>query len=153
MTFWTTFMSSSPTIMINIFRPYDNTTWNTNYSTVIYFHDISIFSHDITIWSHGILLCYSFIIDAMLVIENVFSWASYQIRKIAGCACVGNAGNIFPATDFKGNRWLAIPACITARASRTCVPWCMSGSLTRGGGGSIPGACATCKFTYLARGP
>ena len=32
------------------------------------------------------------------------SWASYQIRKIAGCACAGNAGNVFPATDFKGNR-------------------------------------------------
>ena len=30
--------------------------------------------------------------------------ASYQIRKIAGCACAGNAGNIFPATDLKGNR-------------------------------------------------
>ena len=41
----------------------------------------------------------------------------------------------------------------------TCVkhvPWCMSESLTRGGGENvpdIPGACATCKFTYLARGP
>ena len=41
----------------------------------------------------------------------------------------------------------------------TCVthmPWCMSGSLTRGGGEnvlSIPGACATRNFTYLARGP
>ena len=31
-------------------------------------------------------------------------WASFQIRKIAACACTGNAGNIFPATDFKGNR-------------------------------------------------
>ena len=31
-------------------------------------------------------------------------WASYQIRKITGCACAGNAGNVFPATDFKGNR-------------------------------------------------
>ena len=29
--------------------------------------------------------------------------ASYQIRKIAVCACVGNAGNVFPTTDFKGN--------------------------------------------------
>ena len=27
--------------------------------------------------------------------------AFYQIRKIAGCACAGNAGNVFPATDFK----------------------------------------------------
>ena len=24
-------------------------------------------------------------------------WASCQIRKIAGCACAGNAGNVFPA--------------------------------------------------------
>ena len=51
-------------------------------------------------------------------------WASYQIRKIAGCACAGNAGNVFPATDFKENRWLAIPTCITARASRTCRDAC-----------------------------
>ena len=38
----------------------------------------------------------------------------------------------------------------------THVPWCMSGSLTRGGGENvpgIPGACATHSFTYLARGP
>ena len=45
------------------------------------------------------------------------AWASYQIRKIACCACAGNGGNVFPATDFKRNRYLAIPACITARAS------------------------------------
>ena len=37
----------------------------------------------------------------------------------------------------------------------THVPWCISGSLTRGGGENlpgIPGACATRNFTYLARG-
>ena len=37
----------------------------------------------------------------------------------------------------------------------THVPWCMSGSLNRGGGENvpgIPGACATRNFTYLARG-
>ena len=45
-------------------------------------------------------------------------WASYQIRTIEGCSCVGNAGNVFSVTDFKGNRYLAIPACITTRASR-----------------------------------
>ena len=36
------------------------------------------------------------------------------------------------------------------------VPWCMSGSLTRGGGENvpgIPGACAIRNFTYLVRGP
>ena len=41
----------------------------------------------------------------------------------------------------------------------TCVahvPWCMSGSLTCGGGENVPGspgACATRKFIYLAIGP
>ena len=25
-------------------------------------------------------------------------WACYQIRKITGCTCAGNAGNVFPAT-------------------------------------------------------
>ena len=29
---------------------------------------------------------------------------SYQIRKIVGCACVGNAGNAFPATAGKRSR-------------------------------------------------
>ena len=31
-------------------------------------------------------------------------WASYQIRKIGGCACAGNAGNDFPATVGKRSR-------------------------------------------------
>ena len=75
----------------------------------------------------------------------VSPWASFQIRKIAGCACTGNAGNVFPTTDFKRNRHLAIPACITARASR------MSWSLTRGSGENvpgIPGACATAILRF-----
>ena len=78
--------------------------------------------------------------------------ACYQILKIAGCAC---AGNVFPATDFKGNRWVSDPD----MHHSTCFthgPWCMSGSLTRGGGEnvpSIPGACATLNFTYMTRGP
>ena len=76
-------------------------------------------------------------------------WASYQIRKSAGCACTGNAGSVFPVTNFKGNRDLAIPACFTARASR------MSRSLTRNGENVLGnlGACATRNFTYLVRGP
>ena len=38
----------------------------------------------------------------------------------------------------------------------THVPWCMSGSLARGGGEnvpSMPGACEIRNFTYLTRGP
>ena len=43
---------------------------------------------------------------SMVDIDDVNNnqWASYQMRKIAGCACAGNAGNVFPATDFKGIR-------------------------------------------------
>ena len=54
-------------------------------------------------------------VDIFQVIKfcHISPWASHQIRKIAGCACVGNVGNVFPATDFKGNRWLATPESIT----------------------------------------
>ena len=83
---------------------------------------------------------------------KVFPWASYKIYTIAGCACVGNAGEVFPAIDLKGYRDPGTHhgTCVTH------VPWCMSGSLTRGGWenvAGIPGACATRNFTYLTRGP
>ena len=62
--------------------------------------------------------------------QSVTSWASYLIHKIAGCACAGNTRNVSPPPPpppppvFKGNRSLAIPACITARAWRTCRDAC-----------------------------
>ena len=31
-------------------------------------------------------------------------WASYQIHKVAGCACASNAGNVFPVTAGKESR-------------------------------------------------
>ena len=37
-------------------------------------------------------------LDSALILHTASPWASYQIRKIAGCACPGNAGNVFPAT-------------------------------------------------------
>ena len=39
-------------------------------------------------WSHG---------SHFVVFSFGTLWASYQICKIAGCACAGNAGNIFTA--------------------------------------------------------
>ena len=88
-------------------------------------------------------------------ITTALAWVSYQIRKIAGCACAGNAGNVFPRRRFQRKPLVSDPGmhhgtCVTH------VPWCMSGSLTCGDGENvpgIPGACATCNFTYLARGP
>ena len=53
------------------------------------------------------------------------TWASCQIRKIAGCACPGMPGMFSPPP------WVIDPdmhhgTCVTH------VPWCMSGSITRG---------------------
>ena len=61
----------------------------------------------------------------------------------------------FPHQILQGNLLVSDPGmhhgtCVTH------VPWCMSGSPTRGVGENhqgIPGACATRNFTYLARGP
>ena len=65
--------------------------------------------------------------DDVIMMFNSAAWAFYQIRKIAGCTCAGNTGNVFPVTDFKGNRQLATPACIAARASCTCRDACRDG--------------------------
>ena len=83
------------------------------------------------------------------------SWASNQIRKVVGCAGAGNAGNVFLATDFKGNRELAIPACITTRAWCTCRDACRDRQPAGVGTTfpDIPGACTIHNFTYLIRGP
>ena len=72
-------------------------------------------------------------------------WASFQIRKVVGCACAGNAGNVFPRDRLQRKPLVSDPnmhhgTCVTH------VLWCMSGSLTGGRGEnvpSIPGACAS----------
>ena len=82
-------------------------------------------------------------------------WASYQIRKIVGCACTGNAGKVFFRHRLQRN-WLDSDPSMHHGTCVTHVPWCMSGSLAGGGGenvSGIPGACATHTFMYLVRGP
>ena len=76
------------------------------------------------------------------------SWASYQIRKIAGCACAGNAGNVFPRRRFQRKPVVSDPGmhhgtCVTH------VPWCMSGSLTCGDGENVPGIPGACAPAIL----
>ena len=88
-------------------------------------------------------------------VTHIPQLASYQIREIAGCACAGNAGNVFPRHWLQRKPLVSDPSmhhgtCVTH------VPWCMLGLLTCGGGENvtaIPGACATRNYTYLARGP
>ena len=76
------------------------------------------------------------------------AWASYQIRKIAGCACAGNAGNVFPRRRFRRKPLFSDPGmhhgtCVTH------VPWCMSGSLTCGDGENVPGIPGACAPAIL----
>ena len=76
------------------------------------------------------------------------TWASYQIRKIAGCACAGNAGNVFPRRRFQRKQLVSDPGmhhgtCVTH------VPWCMSGSLTCGDGENVPGIPGACAPAIL----
>ena len=75
-------------------------------------------------------------------------WASYQIHKIAGCACAGNAGNVSPRRRFKRKPLVSDPGmhhgtCVTH------VPWCMSGSLTCGDGENVPGIPGACAPAIL----
>ena len=54
---------------------------------------------------------------------NVTAWASCQIRKIAGCACAGNAGNVLPQPGVSD------PDMHHGKCA-THVSWCMPGPLT-----------------------
>ena len=47
------------------------------------------------------------------------TWASYHIRKIAGCACPGNAGNVFCINIFV----CAIGNCANCMGSRVLFPF------------------------------
>ena len=64
-------------------------------------------------------------------------------RYVAGCACAGNAGNVFPRHRFQRKPLVSDPGmhhgtCVTH------VPWCMSGSLTCGDGKNVPGIPGAC---------
>ena len=81
-------------------------------------------------------------------IHHCYPWASYQIRKIAGCACARNAGNVFPHCRFQRKPLVSDPGmhhgtCVTH------VPWCMSGSLTCGDGENVPGIPGACAPAIL----
>ena len=75
-------------------------------------------------------------------------WASYQIRKIAGCACAGNAGNVFLRHRLQ-RQPLVSDASMHHGTCVTHVPWFMSGSLTSGGGENVPGIPGACTHEIL----
>ena len=55
--------------------------------------------------------------------QTVYTLASCQIRKIAGCTCPGNARNVFPPSQVSDPNVHHV-ACVTH------VPWCMPGSFS-----------------------
>ena len=58
-----------------------------------------------------------------IMYPNFSVWASCQIRKIAGCACAGNAVNVSPPPRISDPD-MHRGTCVTHE------PWCMPGSLT-----------------------
>ena len=110
----------------------------------------------ISTWRHRMakssLVCCK---EVSLTVIVLIPWTSYQIRKIASSAYARNAVNVSSRLRLQRKPLVSDPGmhhgtCVTH------VPWCMSGSLTRGGGENdpgIPGICAARKFTYLTRGP
>ena len=59
-----------------------------------------------------------------LSIESI-PWASCQIRKIEGCTCAGNTGDVSPSPRFSDPD-MHHGTCVNH------VPWCMPGSLNSG---------------------
>ena len=97
--------------------------------SVITKYSVSVF----VVKKHSVSVDTKSIVSVSIVTE----WTSYQIRKIARCACAGNAGNVFPATGFKRKRLVSDHGMHHGTCS-THVPWCISVSLTRGGGETFP---------------
>ena len=58
--------------------------------------------------------------------DNTSQCTYYQIRKIAGCACAGNAWNVFPVIRGVSDPGVHHGTCVTH------VPWCMPGELNSG---------------------
>ena len=84
---------------------------DTNYITTSYIDSLSDSISSYILEKHnvcnvcGLNPCHSILLMVCILHQmRVGPMASYQLHKIAGCACAGNAGDIFPATDFKGNR-------------------------------------------------
>ena len=102
----------------------------------------------------NILPCENACNERHVWIRIVDPWASYQIRKIAGCACARNAGNVFPHCRFQRKPLVSDPA-MHHGTFVTHMPWCMAGSLTCGDVENVPGSrlMRTRNFAYLARSP
>ena len=80
------------------------------------------------------------------------AWGSYHLHKIARCACAGNTRNV----SLRGRchrKPLVKDSDMHHGTCVTHVPWCMSGSLTCGGGKTFPAFSAHAHPQFYASGP
>ena len=79
---------------------------------------------------------------------------SYQIRKIAGCACAGNAGNVFPRHRLQWKPLVSDPGMHHGvRDARAVMHVRIAYPRWRGKRSRHYRRMRTRNFTYLARGP
>ena len=127
--------------------------------------------HQITMTSHGRQMSQ---ITGNLIVRSTNCWVGIITKEISNirhsgnfpvgllpdtqncvCACAGIAGNVFPVTACERSRH----ASRHVRDARAVMHAGISDyrfPLKSAAGGNvpgIPGACATCNFTYLVRGP
>ena len=99
---------------------------------------------NVSIVRYGLLLNKYMIQHYVVTHISHVAWASYEISKLVGCAWAGNAGNVFPHRQHQRKPLVSDPG-MHRCTCLTHVPWCISGSLTRGNGENvlgIPSACA-----------
>ena len=80
------------------------------------------------------------------------AWASYQTRKNRQLRMRQELRERFPHHRLQRKSPVSDPDMHHGTCT-THVPWCMLGSLTRGGGENVPGIPGACNFTYLVSGP
>ena len=91
----------------------------------------------------------------LLDVKFISSMDLLPDTRNCGCACAGNAGNVFPVTAGERSRHASrhvrhARAVMHAGIVNYRFPLKSAAGENVPG---IPGACATCNFTYLVRGP
>ena len=109
----------------------------------------------IVIWTLRNKLKWHFNQNIVCEMVAILSMGLLPDTQICGCACAGNAGNVFPVTAGKRSRH----ASRHVRHARAVMHVGIANQrfpLKSAAGENvpgIPGACATCNFPYLVRGP
>ena len=147
---------------------YSSATMNNVYITIITItiENITNTKHEMWYLCFCLIFLQKIIWNNISISTNVF-WLRWKAEtefvtmgllpdtQNCGCACAGNAGNVFPVTAGKRSRHASrhvrhARAVMHAGIANLRYPLKSAAGENVPG---IPGACATCNFTYLVRGP